>query len=78
MYTVKEWVKFLSKEENSTFAIQQKEGFSARHYLPYRDFMNLMKDYLKWLDTVPCEVWYNNNHKGGTLFVVDIPKTDEI
>lgn len=78
MYIVKEWSKFLSKEENSTFAIQQKGGCYAKHYLPYKRFMELLKSYPEWLNAIPCEVWYNNNHEGGTLFVVDIPKTDEI
>ena len=74
--TVREWVNFFGEEENATFAIQDINGLRARpkDYKPMKEFIAELDDYgyEEWLDSVPVTVYYNNNHRGGTLFNVDI------
>lgn len=72
MKTVREWVNFLKDEPNTTFAIEDIHGIESRIYLSPEEFLKRFEGFGKWLDAIPVKIYYNNNHKGGTLFIVKI------
>lgn len=72
MRTVREWVEFLKNEPKATFAIEDIHGLEARLYFSAEKFYENLEGFGRWLDSVPVKVYYNNNHRGGTLFIVDI------
>lgn len=61
--TIKEWVDFL----DGTFALQKEGGIPARFYFSKEEFL---KTYENWTDEKPIEVWVNNNHENGHLFII--------
>lgn len=71
--TIRDWVNFIRKEKNVTFAIQDIHGVKVKlwMYKPADEFIAFydINGYSEWLDTVPIRV---NTYNDTVLFEVSI------
>lgn len=75
MKTIRDWLEFLKDDEPRKFALQMKNGLSAKHryYQTYAEITSPDSNYYDYLDEVIVDMYYNNYIEDGvayTLFII--------
>lgn len=68
MRTVREWIEFLGNDENAVFALQKKDGASARLYFPKDTMLDWLNN-TDWLDSPVVEARYHNSPNHHLLII---------